>query len=114
MDDQLSRWRKQDLDRLVKKLPLSEASLDSGRPMRLLRLEKEQIEALASAVAHRLNGKEPATDRKLVSIKEAGTILGIGRSSIYRMIEDGRLETRRIGRRTLIKMDAIEVLLAGT
>ncbi len=107
------RWRKQDLDRLIKQLP-SIASMQIPRqPTRLMRLDDAQIEEIAKAVARRLEGSATHSDRKLVSIREAGTILGVGRSSVYRMMEDGRLATTRIGRRTLIHMDAIQSIIAG-
>ena len=64
-------------------------------------------------MARRLEGRATHSDRKLVSIREAGTILGVGRSSVYRMMEDGRLATTRFGRRTLIHMNAIQSIIAG-
>ncbi len=38
-----------------------------------------------------------------VSVNEATRILGIGRTSLYSMIRDGRIEALKLGRRTLIK-----------
>lgn len=46
----------------------------------------------------------------LASIPEAQRALGIGRSTAYRLIENGSLETVKIGRRTLIKMSSIRAL----
>ena len=48
----------------------------------------------------------------LASIPEAQRALGIGRSTAYNLISEGKLETVKIGRRTLIKMSSIR-LLAG-
>lgn len=38
-----------------------------------------------------------------VSVNEAARILGIGRTSLYSMIREGRVEALKLGRRTLIK-----------
>jgi excisionase family DNA binding protein len=45
------------------------------------------------------------------SITEAAEALGLGRTSIYALINDGRLETIKIGRRRLIKVNSIHRLL---
>lgn len=47
-----------------------------------------------------------------VSIKDAAKALGIGRTSIYAMIGDGRLETFKLGRRTLVRVESIQKLAA--
>jgi len=46
----------------------------------------------------------------LASIPDAQRALGIGRSTAYRLIEEGQLETVKIGRRTLIKVSSIRAL----
>ncbi len=47
----------------------------------------------------------------LVGITEAATMLGLGRSSIYRLINDGKLDPVRLGGRTLIRIADIERLV---
>ena len=37
-----------------------------------------------------------------VSIPKAGEILGLGRSTIYRLIKEGQIRPKKVGRRTLI------------
>lgn len=113
IDDLGARWRKQDLDRLLKKLPAS-APLQSANPgARLVRLEDKQVRAIADAVAQQLASNGPNSVPKLVSIKEACNILGIGRTTIYQMIKEEKLEARQIGRRTLIPMDQIQSIMRG-
>lgn len=48
-----------------------------------------------------------------VSINEATKVLGLGRTSIYAMVGDGRLESFKLGRRTLIKTASIRRLVDG-
>jgi excisionase family DNA binding protein len=50
---------------------------------------------------------EPLT----LSIKDTAQLLGIGRSTIYRLIGDRQLQTVKIGNRTLIKTASIRGLI---
>ena len=50
-------------------------------------------------------------DPLAVSINEAAKALGLGRTSIYGMMGDGRLEWFKLGRRTLIKTASIRRLV---
>lgn len=46
----------------------------------------------------------------LASITDAQRALGIGRTTAYRLMDAGKLEKVKIGRRTLIKIASIKVL----
>ena len=48
-----------------------------------------------------------------ISINEAAKVLSLGRTSIYAMIADGRIEAFKLGRRTLIRADSVRRLVAG-
>lgn len=48
-----------------------------------------------------------------ISINDAARTLSLGRTSIYAMIADGRLEAFKLGRRTLIKAESVRKLVAG-
>lgn len=50
-------------------------------------------------------------ERIYISIRETGDALGVGRSTIYRLIDCGELETVKIGRRRLVKREAIAALV---
>jgi excisionase family DNA binding protein len=52
---------------------------------------------------------EPIT----ASINDTARALGLGRTSIYALIREGRLETVKLGRRTLVRIASIRRLLDG-
>jgi excisionase family DNA binding protein len=45
------------------------------------------------------------------SVEEASTLLGVGRSTVVRMLREGKLPRVKLGARTLIPMDAIRSLV---
>ena len=45
-----------------------------------------------------------------VSIKQTGEALNIGRTSVYALIRDGRLDTLKMGRRRLVTVASIKRL----
>jgi excisionase family DNA binding protein len=47
------------------------------------------------------------------SINDTARTLSLGRTSIYAMIADGRLEAFKLGRRTLIRAESVRRLVAG-
>lgn len=49
--------------------------------------------------------------RTTVTVEEAGTILGIGRSSAYALARNGDLMTVRLGRRFIVPVAALRRLL---
>lgn len=54
-----------------------------------------------------------AMERLAYSINETARTLSLGRTSIYAMIADGRLESFKLGTRTLIKAESIRRLVDG-
>ena len=47
------------------------------------------------------------------SIADACLVSSIGRTRIFSLIKEGRLQTRKIGKRTLIPADSLRALIAG-
>lgn len=45
------------------------------------------------------------------SINGAAKALSLGRTSIYALIKEGRLETVKVGRRTLVKAASVRALI---
>lgn len=52
-------------------------------------------------------------DRFAYSINETARTLSLGRTSVYSMIAEARLETFKLGRRTLVKAESIRRLVDG-
>lgn len=46
-----------------------------------------------------------------ISIVDAGKALGVGRSTIYELINSGDLKTIKIGRRNLVTIESIRALV---
>jgi excisionase family DNA binding protein len=44
------------------------------------------------------------------SINDTANALSVGRTTVYMLIKEGRLETFKLGRRTLVKADSIRRL----
>lgn len=47
------------------------------------------------------------------SINETAKALSLGRTSIYALIAEGRLEVFKLGRRTLVKAESVRRLVDG-
>ncbi|WP_288934771.1 helix-turn-helix domain-containing protein [uncultured Sphingomonas sp.] len=52
-----------------------------------------------------------APEKLAYSIPEAAAAVSIGRSKVYGLIAEGRLETRKIGKRTVIPAASLAKLL---
>jgi len=52
------------------------------------------------------------TPKLAFTIAEACHAIGIGRSKLYELIGEGRVETRKIGSRTIIPSDSLRGLIA--
>lgn len=45
------------------------------------------------------------------NVKEAAKALGIGRTTLYKLIEQGRLDPKKIGKRTVFRAEDLRQLL---
>jgi excisionase family DNA binding protein len=107
----LERRRRSDLDRLIAKLPNREGLL----PLRLQRNELAPSGGLTDAdvdrIAAKLRGRtEPARDGAC-DLREAAATLSISRTTLYRLVNEGRLKTIRIAGRVLVRRSDLEQLL---
>lgn len=50
-------------------------------------------------------------ERLAYSINDTAKVLSLGRTSVYAMIADGRLDAFKLGRRTLIRAESIRRLV---
>ncbi len=62
---------------------------------------------------HRRTYRSIRMEPLALSINDTAKTLSLGRTSIYAMIADGRLEAFKLGRRTLIRMDSIRRLITA-
>lgn len=54
----------------------------------------------------------PFWDRLTCSVEEACMVTSLGRSSVIKMMDSGKLETRKIGRRRLVLIRSLQALVA--
>ncbi|MFT4055210.1 MAG: helix-turn-helix domain-containing protein [Novosphingobium sp.] len=52
-------------------------------------------------------------DRLAYSVSDACAVLSIGKTSLYALINSGKLPKRKAGRRTLIPASAVKALVDG-
>lgn len=55
---------------------------------------------------------DPRTPDRLLSVDEAATMLGVGRSVLYGEIQTGRLRSVKVGRRRLIPSTGVASYIA--
>ena len=60
-----------------------------------------------------MNEDDTARERLAFSPEDAARVLGLGRTTIYRMVRAGDLPARRCGTRVLISRRALEEYLDG-
>jgi excisionase family DNA binding protein len=71
------------------------------------------IAELVDAIRAEVAGQAVAAPERLLSIDEAATMLGIGRSTVYAELAAGRLRTTKVGRRRLVPAGAIADYVAA-
>lgn len=110
--DDRSRWRKADLDRFVKLLPAQAGWSNESPPVaKLMRLDERSLRQLADFLTPKLEALQPHSKPELLTIRDAMATVRVSRSTIYRLINEGRLEKKQIGGRTLITRSSITLLL---
>jgi excisionase family DNA binding protein len=109
----------------------SRRSLTDGRCLRLLaRFHRANVETATTRVdfdvATRMNSKGgtdkptpelnqtlPFRERLGCSPSEACVALGVGRTFLYQLIAEGRVEVTKLGRRTIVSVSSLLKLLGG-
>ncbi|MBC2653610.1 helix-turn-helix domain-containing protein [Novosphingobium aerophilum] len=105
-------WRRTDLDVLIKRLPASALS-PVAQPVPTVKLDRATVEQIVDALATRLGSRHPAATPftpQFLSIRDTCLRLGLSRSTINRMIAEGKLRVRRFGTRTLVTVESIEAM----
>lgn len=70
----------------------------------------EPVQPKASPAAIR-QSQETRMEQLTVSVSAAAKALGLGRTSIYALIKQNRIETIKIGRRTLVPTSSLRRLI---
>ena len=104
----LQRWRRRDLDRLVNGLPVKLQEPPRIKPTTGA-LDEAALESLILRVQERI--KRP--EKLALSIAETAALIGLGRSTIWKMVKDGKLRQVKVGNRTLFLRSDIDALLSG-
>jgi len=60
-----------------------------------------------------MNTKSMVIEPLAYSVSEACRVSSLGRTRLYQLIGEGRLEVRKIGKRTLIPAASLRALLGG-
>ncbi len=100
--------RERDDRALAFPIPVSDALLIESLAPHLSRLDQP-----IHATLHRegavlvLKIQPPAEAKKLISCEQVSDMLGLSRSSVYRMVRDGKLPAYRIGR--ILRFDTSDV-----
>ena len=58
-----------------------------------------------------MQNKIPFENRLAISIDEAVTVSGLGRSSVYQLMNSGEIETAKIGKRRLVLVASLKKLI---
>ena len=115
LGDGTPRWRRSDLDSLLKRLPvLPQSTPASGTST--ITLDRKTIDEIVAAIRTSLPSADASDMPRaggVVSIKGASKQLSLSRSTLYKRIADGTLEVRRIGKRTLVLQSSIDRLING-
>ena len=62
---------------------------------------------------HPVNTANPILEPLAYSVSEACRVSSLGRTRLYQLIAEGRLEARKIGKRTLIPAESLRRLIDG-
>lgn len=62
---------------------------------------------------HPVNTAKPILEPLAYSVSEACRVSSIGRTRLYQLIAEGRLEVRKIGKRTIIPAESLRRLIDG-
>lgn len=69
-------------------------------------------ESPSIAIPRRRN-EPPCTSALAYSVRQAMAVSGLGRSTIFQLMANGRLGRVKVGRKTLIPRASLEALLSG-
>ena len=105
---ELERWRKADLDCFVAQLALRRA-----RPRPPVERPPPEIRNPVEKALAEPPSVSLSSSRQAMSIKDAAAAIGLGRSTLYKLISQGRLQKIKVGGRTLVRSEDLISLIGG-
>jgi excisionase family DNA binding protein len=72
-----------------------------------------KYEKVSGELGGRSTRSPPARDPLFVTINEAKRLTGLGRTSIYKLVDEKKLTLKKVGRRSLIVFSSILDLIEG-
>jgi excisionase family DNA binding protein len=108
---ELERWRRSDLDRVISKLPSVEHGMRMAAQQAAAPSHASISEADLDRIATRLQARTGPNLPQACTIRQTAEALGIGRSTVYRLINEGKLTPKRIAGRVVIRRSEIDQFL---
>lgn len=68
---------------------------------------------MVAYAGERMNILQPRIEPLAYSVHDACRVSSIGKTRLYQLIAEGRLESRKIGKRTLIPAASLRALIEG-
>lgn len=106
----LVRWRRSELDRLVGRLPSAPPLEAAVRSTSAPDPAEVMVQRIVQGVTQRVAAQPAEPRAHALSLKDAAKMIGISRSTLYRLVGEGWLPTARVGSRVLVKRSDVEAL----
>ena len=102
--------------------PAHKRLLTGGDELTLVRRRAAAVEALAVELAAEVQrlvvevtelAERPTSAALSVSVDEAAQLLGVGRTTVFTLLEEGTIRSVKVGNRRLVPRKALDEFLSG-
>jgi excisionase family DNA binding protein len=76
-------------------------------------IEEDHMPARTAAIPAARRTPEPPVERMLLTVEEAATVLGVGRSLMFELIASGQIESVRVGRLRRLRPEDLREYVAS-
>ena len=82
---------------------------------KVLNANQEQLTTIANALEQKATPAQQDIDRKLLNSTQASKILGVSRTTVWRLAKEGKIKSieTRLGRRRIISQSITDFVLGG-